>query len=130
MNQDFQLIARSGFFPTTTVEQWIWRINSAVAVAVPAFGILFYLAKAHVPHYLVRHNSDDGPGTSFRRKRVMIFLWKELSFLKTKALGNGWALLIYSLSRGFIVVEVFRSVTFRPPGTFQNSWPAKLPHIG
>lgn len=105
-------------------------VSSAITVAVPAFGILFHLVTAYVLRHLVRHNSYDGPDASLRCTRVTNFMWKALSFLKTNALVNRWALLIYSLSRGFIVIEVFRSLAFQPPGTFQTSWPANLPDIG
>lgn len=124
-----QFVAWGLSFPTT-VELWLWRISSAVAVAVSTFGMLFHLANARVLRHLVRHNSDDGNGASSRRTRVTLVLWRALSFLKRKAFVNAWALLIYSLSRGFIVVEACRSLAFQPPGTFQTSWPANLPHIG
>jgi hypothetical protein len=36
----------------------------------------------------------------------------------------------YAVARLFLMVEIFRSLLFLPPGAFVSTWPSYIPHIG
>lgn len=93
----------------TAAEKWLWRVSSILEVALPVCGILGqYLESRLWPH-----------GSPF----------VELMNLGQWPIFMG-SLAYYLFARGFILVEVFRSLAYLPPDAFETSWSANLPHIG
>lgn len=103
------LIAWDFVFPSP-VERWLWLASSIATMAVPFYAIYY--------HQL----SNTGWGRKLLdRQHILREMLLSLPISLT---------IVFVLARAFILVEVFRSLAFLPPGAFETSWPANLPHIG
>ncbi|MCJ1229976.1 hypothetical protein MMC12_006647 [Toensbergia leucococca] len=89
-------------FPTP-VERLLWRTSCSVLVILPLFNVLMYCITQH---------AGEGPGTRFLRP---------LGYLSGP---------LYFLARIFLLVEVFRSLAYSPPSSFEDvNWPSAIPHV-
>ena len=92
-------------FPSVQ-EQMLWRASSIITTAIPVLlASLFIYDFKHQPAF----------GST----------WMGL----IAALVGIFLLVLFLAARLFILVEVFRSLGFQPPGAFQSTWTANLPHI-
>ncbi|EXJ55614.1 hypothetical protein A1O7_08543 [Cladophialophora yegresii CBS 114405] len=105
-------------FPSPT-EQLLWRISTAVTTGLPLAGVA---ANAIYVFFHKRHR------ITFERNRqtsaYQTLYLKRLSWLL-------WILATpYFVARLFILVEVFRSLSYLPPAAFRTTWSASVPHVG
>lgn len=106
-------IAWNFAFPTPAEKQ-LWRTCSNLGLVAPVYGMLGrYLEPHHWPRWFKQpfpsQVLDDFVGD-------MLILFVSFTY--------------HLLARGYILVEVFRSLAYLPPDAFETSWPANLPHIG
>ncbi|KAK4085541.1 uncharacterized protein Triagg1_531 [Trichoderma aggressivum f. europaeum] len=45
-------------------------------------------------------------------------------------LGSGLIIPLYIVARLFIIVEMFRTLCFLPPGSYISTWTSNIPHVG
>lgn len=95
-------------FPTP-VERTLWRLSCCMIISIPVLGTGLY--------FMTLHNA---------RKDID-------SDTKTSALlrpFTGMCVLLYLLARLYLMTEVFRSLAYAPPSTFQEiNWPSAIPHV-
>lgn len=111
------LIALEFVFPTS-YERWLWFASSMVTIVAPFYAILFHLITRRRRGALFEKLSGSD-------RRVWLSEGRIFQILFYVVVG-----FYFLLARGFILVEVFRSLAFLSPGAFETSWPANLPHIG
>ena len=95
-------------FPTP-VERILWRVSCCMIISIPVLGTGLY--------FMTLHNA---------RKAIE-------SDTKTSALLRPFTAtctLLYLLARLYLMTEVFRSLAYAPPSTFQEiNWPSAIPHV-
>lgn len=108
-------IAWNFVFPSH-VERILWQVSSIVTAAAPIVG--FSISKI--------------TGMLKGRRRRKGELPSKLRYLRLWMLEIiAWVLYTaFFVARAFILIEVFRSLAFLPPGAYLTSWPANLPHLG
>ncbi|KAL7923091.1 hypothetical protein ACQKWADRAFT_326357 [Trichoderma austrokoningii] len=93
-------------FPTT-IEVALWRCASIYTAAAPFFAILLSFRVATLP------------ATDIVKRYVAPFVIILLGYL----------MVLYSVARLFIIVEMFRMLLFLPPGSFISTWASSVPHV-
>ena len=92
-------------FPTR-IEQIIWRVASIyITASIPVYGSL-------------------GSVAVFFSPRVEGFLDNIFLFI------NIGVPFIYAIARLFLLVEIFRTLYFLPPGAYISTWTKDIPHFG
>jgi hypothetical protein len=88
-------------FPTT-IERTLWR---AAAIITAALLPIYYL--------------------------LLLGLWRVHRMDGVTDVMLGWvSILVYTSARLYILVEIFRSLFYLPPGAFIGTWSSSIPHIG
>ncbi|ETS01626.1 hypothetical protein M419DRAFT_80984 [Trichoderma reesei RUT C-30] len=99
------VIAWNFAFPSA-IELLLWRCASIATFAAPLCVCLIYLAIFHL--MLMGRLEEDS----------MLAIGLLLSFT-----------LLYVAARLFILVEMFRTLCFLPPGSYISTWTSNIPHV-
>ncbi|KAL9065499.1 MAG: hypothetical protein Q9161_008204 [Pseudevernia consocians] len=95
-------------FPTP-VERILWRLSCCVIISIPLLSTAIY--------FMTLHNARRDSETD----------------IKTNALlrpFTAMCVVLYLLARLYLMTEVFRSLAYAPPSTFQEiDWPSAIPHV-
>lgn len=95
-------------FPTPT-ERLIWRVSICVAVGIPPLFLLMSWMAIRVTYLKARW-----------------FFWCNIMILLIAYIALP---LVYILARGYIMVEVFRTLAFLPAGAFVATFTTEIPHL-
>lgn len=108
-------------FPSVA-DMWLWRSCAIATTAIPAtialgFGLLGGLAGL-VSTVFEKVTKKDTPE------------WLEFIFVAIVVLAFGILILGYVLARLVLIVEMFRTLFYLPPGAYNTpSWSIDIPHI-
>ena len=95
-------------FPTP-VERILWRISCCVTICSSLLGTAMYFITLHNAR---KDSESDHKTNALLRPSVTT------------------CTLLYLLARLFLMTEVFRSLAYAPPSTFQEiNWPSVIPHV-
>lgn len=99
-------IAWNFSFPST-IELVLWRSATIYTATAPVCAILLSSLGAALPNSYI-----------LTRCLVPLFIILFVSLI-----------ILYSIARLFIIVEMFRMLLFLPPGSFVSTWAASVPHV-
>ena len=95
-------------FPTP-IERILWRISCCVIISFPLWGTFMYFWTLHK----ARRDSESDTNTNALLRPI-----------------TSTCALLYVFARLYLIAEVFRSLAYAPPSTFQEvNWPSAIPHI-
>ena len=95
-------------FPTP-VERILWRLSCCVLISIPLLSTTMYFMTLHNAR---RDSESDNKTNTLLRPFMTI------------------SILLYTLARLYLMIEVFRSLAYAPLSTFQEiNWPSAIPHI-
>ncbi|CAD6591799.1 MAG: hypothetical protein ASARMPRED_005610 [Alectoria sarmentosa] len=95
-------------FPTP-VERILWRMSCCVLVSIPLLGTAMY--------FMTIHNARRDSETDTKTNALL----RPFTTICT---------LLYFVARVYLMTEVFRSLAYPPPSTFQEiNWPSAIPHV-
>ena len=95
-------------FPTP-VERILWRVSCCILITIPLLSTGLYFMTLHN----ARKDSETDTDTNALLRPYMAM-----------------SVLLYVLSRLYLVTEIFRSLAYAPPSTFQEiNWPSAIPHV-
>ena len=95
-------------FPTP-VERILWRLSCCVSISLPLLGTLMYFVTVHNAR---RDSESDTKTNALLRPFITM------------------CTLLYLFARVYLMTEVFRSLAYAPPSTFQAiNWPSAIPHV-
>jgi hypothetical protein len=92
-------------FPTR-IEKILWRVASLFCTS-PLFWILSYALIEFVVEWLRKGKPSGG---------LDYFVY-------------GLLIILYMFARLFLIVEIFRTLCFLPPGAYTSTWATNIPHI-
>ena len=95
-------------FPTP-IERILWRSSCCVLISLPLLSTLTYFMTLHNAR---RDSESDTKTNALLRPFVTM------------------CVLLYTLARLYLMVEIFRSLAYAPLSTFQEiNWPSAIPHV-
>ncbi|KAF6231640.1 hypothetical protein HO173_010172 [Letharia columbiana] len=101
-------VAWNFVFPTP-VERMLWRVSCCVNLSMPLLGTAMYFVTIHNAR---KDNETDTKTNALLRPFTTI------------------CTLLYLFARLYLMTEVFRSLAYPPPTTFQDiNWPSAIPHV-
>lgn len=101
-------VAWNFVFPTP-VERMLWRVSCCVILSMPLLGTAMY--------FVTIHNARKDSETDTKTNALL----RPFSTICT---------LLYLFARLYLMTEVFRSLAYPPPTTFQDiNWPSAIPHV-
>jgi hypothetical protein len=102
------LLSWNQHFPTPT-ERLIWRVCLCLAVGIPPLFLVMSWTTIRITHLKLR--------------------WAFWCNVFVLLLAYILLPLVYILARGFVLVEVFRTLAFLPAETFVATFTAEIPHL-
>ena len=95
-------------FPTP-VERILWRLSCCVIISIPLLSTAMY--------FLTLHNARNDSETD-NKSNALLRPFMAMSVVS------------YVLARLYLVTEIFRSLAYAPPSTFEDiNWPSAIPHV-